>query len=144
MEQGAETLAKKYVWYTTARTLAAHESGEPSALQQLLQQNRKISSLELCKIDIDRLTEITSGEIIDRFLQLDSYRIAADENTSEEEIPLEPKLEEDDDLASEDLAEIYARQGLKSEAIEIYRKLSLLNPEKSIYFAEKIENINKN
>lgn len=144
MEQSADKLVEKYAWYTTARTLAAKESGQVSALQQLLLHNRKTSSLELCEIDIARLTEVTSGEIIDRFLKLDSYRITADEGTSDDEIPLEPELEEDDDLASEDLAEIYARQGLKNEAIEIYRKLSLLNPEKSVYFAEKIENINKN
>ena len=38
-------------------------------------------------------------------------------------------------MVSEDLAEIYANQGLYDEAIDTYRKLSLLNSEKSIYFA---------
>ena len=47
----------------------------------------------------------------------------------------------DDDLVTEDLAEIYLAQGLCDEAIAIYRKLSLLNPEKSVYFASLIDKI---
>ena len=145
MEQNLENMVEKYAWYTTARTLSAKNGGRAAALHRLLLQNRQTSSLELSEIDINKLTKITSGEIIDRFLNLDSYRITAEEDTAaEEEIRLEPELDDEDDLASEDLAEIYMQQGLKSEAIEIYRKLSLLNPEKSVYFAKKIENINKN
>ena len=53
-------------------------------------------------------------------------------------------LDDEDDLVSEDLAEVYLIQGLNTQAIEIYRKLSLLNPEKSVYFAEKIEQITRN
>lgn len=145
MEQSGVNLVERYAWYTTARQLHINCDERCAALQRLLMQNRDVSSLELCDVDIERLTEETSGEIIDRFLKLDSYRIAADEAEGEaEDIQLEPDLEDEDDVESEELAEIYANQGLKSEAIEIYRKLSLLNPEKSVYFAEKIENINKN
>ena len=43
---------------------------------------------------------------------------------------------EDPDLISEELAEIYAKQGFYSKASEIYTRLSLLYPEKSVYFAE--------
>ena len=43
---------------------------------------------------------------------------------------------EDPDLISEELAEIYAKQGFYSKAREIYTRLSLLYPEKSVYFAE--------
>ena len=44
-----------------------------------------------------------------------------------------------DDLLTEELAAIYLAQGLTGPAVEIYRRLSLLNPEKSVYFAEIID-----
>jgi tetratricopeptide (TPR) repeat protein len=49
----------------------------------------------------------------------------------------------EDDLASESLAEVHLRQGRFDKAIEMYRKLSLRNPQKKAYFARKIETILK-
>ena len=49
--------------------------------------------------------------------------------------------DEDIWLTQNQLAEIYKNQGLYCEAIAIYRKLSLLNSEKSIYFAGLIDEI---
>lgn len=49
----------------------------------------------------------------------------------------------EEDLASESLAEIMVKQGKYDKAIEMYRKLSLRNPQKNAYFARKIESINK-
>jgi hypothetical protein len=37
------------------------------------------------------------------------------------------------------MAEVYLQQGKPKKAIEIYQKLSLLNPSKSAYFAAKLE-----
>ena len=44
-------------------------------------------------------------------------------------------------LYTETLAQIYAQQGYYQQAIEVYSKLSLLYPEKSAYFASRIEKI---
>lgn len=52
-------------------------------------------------------------------------------------------IAKEDDLVSESLAEIHAMQGRHDKAIEMYRKLSLRNPQKKAYFARKIEVILK-
>ena len=70
-----------------------------------------------------------------------THRIVAEEGEVVEEVRTEAELSGDDDLVTEDLAEIYLAQGLCDEAIAIYRKLSLLNPEKSVYFASLIDKI---
>ncbi len=46
-------------------------------------------------------------------------------------------------MASETLAAIYANQGKYDAAIDMYKKLSLRNPQKSAYFARKVEEILK-
>lgn len=45
------------------------------------------------------------------------------------------------ELISESLAEVLASQGKLDKAIEMYKKLSLKNPEKSAYFASKIKDL---
>jgi pentatricopeptide repeat protein len=44
-------------------------------------------------------------------------------------------------LISESLAEILAKQGKTDKAIEMYKKLSLRNPEKNSYFADRIKDL---
>ena len=48
---------------------------------------------------------------------------------------------EQEDVLTETMAGIYALQGLTHKAIDIYEKLSLLNPEKSAIFAAKISEL---
>ncbi|HRP56510.1 hypothetical protein [Agriterribacter sp.] len=48
-----------------------------------------------------------------------------------------------EDVVTEAMAEVYARQGLRSKAAEVYQKLSLLNPNKRAYFAARISKLNE-
>ncbi len=52
-------------------------------------------------------------------------------------------ITKEDGLASESLAEIYIKQAKYDKAIEMYKKLSLRNPQKNAYFARKIEAVLK-
>ena len=45
------------------------------------------------------------------------------------------------DVWTEAMAEVWTKQGNAQKAIEVYNKLSLLNPSKRAYFATKIENL---
>ncbi len=47
----------------------------------------------------------------------------------------------DREVVTEAMAEVWEKQGNASKAIEVYQKLSLLNPPKSSYFAAKIEQL---
>ncbi len=47
----------------------------------------------------------------------------------------------DEDVVTEAMAEVLVQQRKQDKAIELYEKLSLLNPAKSAYFAAKIKNI---
>ena len=45
------------------------------------------------------------------------------------------------EVVTEAMAEVLVKQDKIEKAIEVYRKLSLINPSKSAYFAAKIESL---
>ena len=51
------------------------------------------------------------------------------------------KSNAEDEVLTEAMAEVLAQQGKAGKAIELYQKLSLLNPSKSAFFAAKIEQL---
>jgi hypothetical protein len=51
------------------------------------------------------------------------------------------KSNKESDILTESMAEVYISQGKYRKALEIYEKLSLLNPSKSAYFAAKTEHL---
>lgn len=140
----AEALAARYPWFLPARVAREVFSGQSDPRLSVMAPWRAESSLCRPEVDASELTRLTSEEIIDRFLCEEDLRIVAEEGEPDVEVTTEAALDDDDELVSEDLAEIYLSQGLRERAIAIYRKLSLLNPEKSVYFAELIAKIENN
>lgn len=118
----------------------AFEGVKNSVVEELCLQPQIVGK----DIDIERLVRITSEDIIDKFLSTEHHRIVAEEGEPEAEIVVQAEFDDEDDCVSEELAEVYLAQGLKDMAKETYRKLSLVNPEKSIYFAGLIEKIDSN
>jgi hypothetical protein len=47
------------------------------------------------------------------------------------------------EVYTEAMAEVWLKQGNHPKALEVYNKLSLLNPSKKAYFADKIENLKR-
>jgi len=67
----------------------------------------------------------------------------SDAGSEEKVVQLATHSLEDRNIATETMAEVWIKQGHPEKAIEIYQKLSLLNPSKSSYFASLIENLKK-
>ena len=129
-------------WFSLARVVRERVSGKADARLAVTAPWRSESALGRSVVNVSALYTVTSEDIIDRFLQERNLRIVAEEGDAEE-VRTSAELDDDDDVVSEELAQIYLAQGLRDRAIAIYRKLSLLNPEKSIYFAELIAQIEK-
>ena len=138
--EAVEGLMRSERWSVAEGNVKAANVDANALLEELLERPRVGEQ----SIDIERLMLVTADDIIDKFLRSEPRRIVAEEGDVTDDIVTEPELDEDDEFVSEELAEVYLKQGLKDMAKETYRKLSLLNPEKSVYFAEIISKIDSN
>ena len=136
-------LLKSERWASNPVAEALH-SDEEKRRAELLQELAARPELQGQKIDVERLMYLSADDIIDRFLNTSHGRIVAEEGEPADDIVIEADIDDEEDMVSEELAEVYLAQGLNDMAKETYRKLSLLNPEKSVYFAGLIEKIDKN
>ena len=92
--------------------------------------------------------EGSGNSLIDNFLKSEPGKIRGNdiENVQQSENRaeiIEKSDTENDDLITETLATIYFKQKKYEKALDSYKKLSLKYPEKSVYFAARIEEIEK-
>ncbi|MEY3398120.1 MAG: hypothetical protein RL220_714 [Bacteroidota bacterium] len=82
-------------------------------------------------------------ELIDRFIQTNPKITPG--RTDDYDVDSIARTSVTDDLSfvSETMAELLASQGKKEKAKKVYRKLMELHPEKSIYFAARLKNLDK-
>ncbi|HSM48128.1 MAG TPA: hypothetical protein VK872_09970 [Draconibacterium sp.] len=118
------------------------------------ESQKKESKIESGKSlpDFDYINVTDNGEtnsLIDKFLLSNPGAIRrnpGDEDSSESEKRIdiaEKSITENDELITDTLAGIYLQQKNYDKALKAYKKLSLKYPEKSIYFAARIEEIEK-
>ncbi|MFW6257673.1 MAG: tetratricopeptide repeat protein [Prolixibacteraceae bacterium] len=92
----------------------------------------------------------SGNSLIDKFLLSEQGPVRLDKPDEQDELPkaseyerIEKSTGENDEIITETLAMIYFEQKKYDKALDAFQKLSLKYPEKSVYFATRIEEIEK-
>ncbi|MCQ2336811.1 MAG: hypothetical protein MJ010_06505 [Paludibacteraceae bacterium] len=118
-----------------------------SVLERIL--NAEPSSDSIYSLpDVDSKTtesaKLEQQELIDKFIETDPHIKPVDDSVSGDiGVKNNDDINVTDSIFTESLANIYIKQQQYSKAIRIFEKLNLKYPEKSSYFADRIENIRK-
>ena len=107
-------------------------------LKYIIEQ--RIIELEREKEDVDKEEKtLSKTEIIDKFIAENPQISRPKQEFYNPMVVAQTSVVDKENIISETLATIYLNQGYVEKAISVYQKLSLKNPEKSVYFAELIE-----
>lgn len=124
----------------SAKTMVKEKvAPKPRATKQATKSKVKTTTKAQKKSKVQ--SETVKEELISKFIAA-SPSITPNKkfSGSQEDLSL-ASVEFNEDLFSENLAEIFARQGKLKKAIEIYRKLIWKFPQKKAFFATRIEEI---
>lgn len=140
--------AKKTADASTKKT-SATASKKTSATQKTVQTKKTKTDKSTKTAEKETVPAqsvfLDPNDLISKFLrkQPSDLIIKVDETKDYSHDPGAESLVEDMTNGSETLAKLYLKQGSPQKAIEIYKNLSLKNPQKSAYFASLISQIDK-
>ena len=162
LRQGGDTLerepimasARRYAIFFLLRRdfkaiLEKRIAGEPETLPEEVQDapRKPAKNANYYVVGGDYFTKEDFQELEEKGLAVESPVLNAAVLEGDEAAPVSKVISDQgtlDDILTETLAEVFADQMFYQRAIDIYKKLILLYPEKSAYFAsliEKLENL---
>ena len=86
----------------------------------------------------------TKEEVIERFLKIENPKVNTSENTSDNpaiEKIIKQSANDEFKIVTETMAKLYLKQGNKTKALQIYRQLLTNKKKKSVYFADRIREL---
>lgn len=120
----------------------------PYKKQSIIKQKNNKDILE----EINQYTEPDLGdnptkeELIERFLKIENPKVSQSKEDLSSSFTIDKIIKNSASKefknVTETMAKIYLQQGNKTMAIKIYEQLMIDNPKKSIYFANRIKEIN--
>ncbi|KQM78291.1 hypothetical protein ASE74_14755 [Pedobacter sp. Leaf216] len=145
-----EQIFQPYAHASSARVKpqTPHTQQQPEFQQQYVEHIFHIQTPfevadHLAEYPAGEIKDAKGAEIIERFLKEDPTIKPPKPEQIDNENKAKKSAEDNYDLVSETLAKIYIEQMLYHKAIDTYKKLSLKYPEKSRYFADLIQSIEK-
>ena len=139
---------------------AAKQKGDTSkSSKQAVEKDEEATDATM-KIAVEK-TEVTGPSVTVQKMQVSGPK-AHQQNLIDKFIQLQPKitpgratdyptkdnlgkdsLEDDMTFVTETMAKLFAQQGKIDKARKVYRQLMVLHPEKSVYFAAQLKNLNQ-
>jgi predicted XRE-type DNA-binding protein len=121
-----------------------------------LKQQQKANNITLSKDILDEINQYTEPdlsdnptkeELIERFLKIENPKVSTVEHEGASLFTIDKIIKNSASKefknVTETMAKIYLQQGNKSMAVKIYEQLMIDNPKKSVYFANRIKEINR-
>ena len=128
--------------YVTAKKPGSQEL-QQQYVEHIFHLQSHLTGTELLDNEEEAKPASKDSQIIDSFIKNDPQIHAPNAEQIDNENKAKKSAEDQNDLVSETLAGIYIEQMLYDKAIDTYEKLSLKFPEKSRYFADLIQSIEK-
>ena len=120
----------------------ARENGEGQPIRLMPEEKEEIFPPRI-SFSVGRPSQLSKEELVEKFIREEPKISSPRTAFLRPNAPVENPERDDDEIVSETLAILFYKQGNMQKAIKVYEKLRLLFPEKSGYFAARIEELKK-